>query len=81
MMTYHAVNARHRRNEWAGDPAQVINLARDLIRVGVLPTPDHVLEYFEQPTAYSREHEWWMAHGCTDDPDRWADAGWLRKDT
>ena len=76
-MTFAASNARHRRNEWTQDETQVIALARDLIKVGVLHSPDHVLEYFEKPTAFSREHEWWMAHACTDNPDDWVQAGWL----
>ena len=74
-MSYKAANERHRRNEWANDETQVINFARDLIRVGVLSEPDLVLEYFQQPTGWSREHEWWMCHGCTDNPDDWAEAG------
>ena len=74
-MSYKTANERHRRNEWAGDEAQVINFARDLIRVGVLRDAEAVLEYFEKPQGWSRDHEWWMAHGCTDDPDRWAEAG------
>ena len=74
-MSYAAANERHRRNEWVGDRTQVLNFATDLKTVGVLTTADDMLEYFHTPSHWSREHEWWMAHGCTDDPEAWAQAG------
>ena len=82
-MTFAASNARYRSRQWANDPDQVNNLSRDLIRVGVLVTADDVQEFHEAPWGWSREHEWWMANGCTDNPDQWADAGMIpnRKDT
>ena len=76
-MSYAAANARFRRNAWTEDPEAVVAFARDLIRVGVLQGSTGVLEYFEKPQGWSREHEWWTEHGCSDDPDVWAQAGWL----
>ena len=63
------------RNEWVNDNDQVVALGRDLIRVGVLQGSTGVFEYFEKPQGWTREHDFWMQHGCSDDPDVWADAG------
>ena len=76
-MTYRAANARFRRNEWTNDRVEVVAFAHDLIRVGVLDGSTGVLEYFEKPQGWSREHEWWIDHERTDNPDVWDQAGML----
>jgi hypothetical protein len=40
---------------------------------------NNLLDYFEKPWHWSREHAWWMANDRTDDPDKWElgrDAEW-----
>ena len=64
--------------EWTRDQAEVLALARDMHCVGVLASSTDVLDYFHAPYNWSREHEWWMAHDRTDDPDRWDAAGMIR---
>ena len=76
-MSYAASNQRIRAREWTHDRTQVVNLARDLVKVGVLSDAETVLEYFDEPFNWNREHEWWMAHACTDNPDQWAESGML----
>ena len=64
-----------RNRAWTRDNMQVLALGRDLVAVGVLASSTDVVDYFTTPYNWRREHEWWMAHGCTDDPEAWAQAG------
>ena len=64
---------------WYRDQEEVVAFARDMIAAGVLQGSTGVLEYFEKPYAWTREWEWWMSHGRTDDPDEWVGLeGWRR---
>lgn len=79
-MTYRAsraANERYRRRQWALDWAEVKAFAHDLHRVGVISDSSGLLEYFDKPQGWSREHEWWETHGRSDDPDVWDQAGML----
>ncbi len=56
---------------WHDDRAEVVAFARDMIAAGVLQGSSGVLEYFEKPQGWTRDWEWWMSHGRTDDPEKW----------
>ena len=62
---------------WYRDQEEVVAFARDMIAAGVLEGSSGVLEYFEKPFGWQREHDWWENNGRTDDPDLWVGVeGW-----
>ena len=64
---------------WYRDQEEVVAFARDMIAAGVLQGSSGVLEYFEKPYGWGREHDWWEENNRTDDRDLWAQGevdGW-----
>ena len=56
---------------WYSHEDQVVAFGRDLVTADVISTTTGLLEYFEKPHAWNREHDWWETHGRTDNPDDW----------
>ena len=78
-MTYATVNRRHYERRWVCDDNEVVAFARVMVDVGYIDDVDLLMDYFEEPHKWSREHEWWDHQGRTDNPDQWDAAqrvGW-----
>lgn len=72
-MSYETTNRRWRERQWTKDAAEVFAFARDMT-MGLRLDGADVLEVFERPEAFTREHAWWEDAGRPDDEATWEDA-------
>ena len=78
-MTYFHVNQRMRERAWAQDKDTVDALASAMVYVDYITDASILLDYFEKPYNWHREHDWWEENNRTDDRDLWAQGevdGW-----
>ena len=67
-------------NAWYGSSDVVVRFGRDLLNSGHLDTyagsdgydrADALLDYFEKPHHWNKEHAWWVANEWPDDWETW----------
>jgi len=69
---------------WYASNEEVHNLGAAMLRAGMFrhdttPEAELLLEYFDKPWHWDKEHAWWVANDWTDDEDEWErgqDEGW-----
>ena len=54
---------------WIASSDEVWAFARDMVSAHFIDTAEGLLDYFEKPWHWEREHAWWVAN---DRPDSWA---------
>ena len=67
-VTYATSNARYWERDWISNSEEVHSFARDMVEADYITEPSTLLDYFEKPYKWSREHTWWVAN---DRPDSW----------
>lgn len=62
---------RYREREWTASDDEVVAFARDMVAADFIDTVDGLLEFFEKPWHWDREHAWWVANGRPDTWEMW----------
>jgi hypothetical protein len=60
--------------EWISSSDEVTRFARDMVEANYITTIDGLLDYFEKPWHWDREHKWWVAAEWPDTPEAWETA-------
>ena len=54
---------------WIASADEIWAFARDMVSAQFIDSAEGLLDYFEKPWHWEREHAWWVANGR---PDSWA---------
>ena len=74
-MSYSATNRsaleRIQARHWTNSEDEVLAFARDMVTVDFITTIENLLDFFEKPWKWDREHAWWVANGRPDTGEAW----------